>query len=96
MTTVQIHLPDDHAAALRMKAAAHGLTLEAWLQKLADEAPPGDDDTDLGEGPEPPRSLSARIRGIWADMPGDVRAEYPEGGAHQIDHHVYGLPKRDE
>jgi Arc/MetJ-type ribon-helix-helix transcriptional regulator len=41
-----------------------------------------------------PRPLSARIRNLWADMPADVRAEYPEGGAYQIDHHVYGLPKR--
>ena len=27
--------PDDQAAALKAKAAAQGLTLEAWLEKLA-------------------------------------------------------------
>jgi hypothetical protein len=27
-------------------------------------------------------------------MPAEVRAEYPEGGARQVDHHVYGLPKQ--
>jgi plasmid stability protein len=32
-----IELPDQQAAALKAKAAAQGLTLEAWLQKLADE-----------------------------------------------------------
>lgn len=30
-----IDLPDEHAEALRAKAAAQGLTLEAWLEKLA-------------------------------------------------------------
>lgn len=40
MTLLQI--PDEQAAALRARAAEQGLTLEAWLQKLAgiDEASP--------------------------------------------------------
>ena len=33
MTLLQI--PDDQAAALQARAAAEGLTLEAWLRKLA-------------------------------------------------------------
>ena len=33
MTLLQI--PDDQAAALHAKAAAEGLTLEAWLRRLA-------------------------------------------------------------
>jgi plasmid stability protein len=35
MTVIEI--PDDQAAALKAKAAAQGLTLEAWLGKLARE-----------------------------------------------------------
>jgi hypothetical protein len=35
MTTLQI--PDQQAAALRARAAAEGLTLEAWLARLAEE-----------------------------------------------------------
>lgn len=35
MTVIQI--PDEQAAALKAKAAAQGLTLEAWFRKLADE-----------------------------------------------------------
>lgn len=31
-----IELPDNQAAALKAKAAAQGLTLKAWLGKLAD------------------------------------------------------------
>jgi hypothetical protein len=32
-----IELPDRQAAALKARAAALGLTLEAWLKRLADE-----------------------------------------------------------
>ena len=32
-----IELSDQQAAALKAKAAAQGLTLEAWLEKLADD-----------------------------------------------------------
>ena len=35
MTVIKI--PDDEAAALKAKAAAEGLSLEAWLRKLAKE-----------------------------------------------------------
>ena len=33
MTVIQ--LPDDQAAALKARAAAQGLTLEAWFEKLS-------------------------------------------------------------
>lgn len=39
MTVIEI--PDDQAAALKARAAAHGLTLEAWFAKLAEEETPG-------------------------------------------------------
>ena len=35
--TVTIEIPEDRVALLKAKAAAQGLTLEDWLQKLADE-----------------------------------------------------------
>ena len=38
MTTLQIDLPDHQAASLQAIAASHGLTLSAWLGKLAEEA----------------------------------------------------------
>jgi hypothetical protein len=37
---VVIELPDEQAAALKAKAAAQGLTLTAWLAKLAEAEPP--------------------------------------------------------
>ena len=45
-----IELPDDQAAALKAKAAAQGLTLEAWFRKLAEpEAPTGKSRYSLSE-----------------------------------------------
>ena len=44
MTVIEI--PDSQAAALKAKAAAEGLTLKAWLGKLAEEA--------LAHGPSKP------------------------------------------
>jgi hypothetical protein len=86
MTVIEI--PDDQAAALTAKAAAAGLSLKAWLKQLADnEGPP--------VSPPSRKPLSEVIGEIWADMPADVRAKLPRDGASQVDHYVYGLPKRD-
>jgi hypothetical protein len=52
MTVIQ--LPDQQAAALRAKAAAMGLTLEAWLERLADEG-------DLTNAPRSAQAAVARI-----------------------------------
>ena len=37
--TLTIRLSDEQAAALRAKAAAAGLSVEQWIQKLAEEQP---------------------------------------------------------
>ena len=37
MTTVKIDIPDQQAAALSEKAAAQGMTLERWFQKVAEK-----------------------------------------------------------
>ena len=42
MTTVKIDIPDQQATALLAKAAAQGLTLEGWFQKMADQPAPGE------------------------------------------------------
>ena len=63
MTTVHINLPDDWAAKLADKAAAHGMTLEDWIaRRLADEEAPAAESS--GE-----RSSVAGFEtgyGIWA------------------------------
>jgi hypothetical protein len=37
--TVTIEIPNERLATLKAKAAAQGLTLQDWLQKLASEEP---------------------------------------------------------
>jgi len=81
-------LPDDQAEALTAKAAAAGLGLEAWLEQLAGTK------TQPASGTSQ-RPLSEEIAEIWSDMPAGVRASLPRDGTSQIDHYVYGLPKRD-
>jgi len=40
MTTLQINVSDQKAAALRAYAEAHGLTVEQWFLQLAEQATP--------------------------------------------------------
>jgi hypothetical protein len=39
MTTLQINIPDQRAAALKAYAQAQGLTVEKWLEQLVEQAP---------------------------------------------------------
>ena len=39
MQVIELTVTDEQAAALRARAAAAGLTLEAWLNKLASAEP---------------------------------------------------------
>jgi hypothetical protein len=88
-----IELPDDQAAALAAKASAEGLSLEDWLKKLAIDEP-------LKSSRSSP---SLDDRPIWEviteqmkDIPDEVFERLPKDGASQVDHYIYGLPKRDE
>ena len=81
-----IELSDDHAAALKAKAEAEGLTLEAWLRKLAGEERPT---------PAPHRHISEVIVENMQSIPPDVMASMPKDGASQHDHYIYGWPKKD-
>lgn len=83
-----IELPDEEAAVLKAKAAAEGLSLEAWLQKLAQRE-------------DRPASFSHRhiadvILENMRDVPPEVMARMPKDGASQHDHYIYGWPKKEE
>ena len=88
-----IELPDDQAAALAVKASAQGLSLEEWFKKLAMDEPL------KSSRPTP----CVDNRPIWEivteqvkDIPDEVFDKLPKDGASQVDHYIYGLPKRDE
>jgi hypothetical protein len=80
-----IELSDEQAAALKAKAAAAGLTLEAWLKKLADE--------DMAAPPR--RHIADVICENMKNVPPEIMATMPKDGASQHDHYIYGWPKRD-
>jgi hypothetical protein len=81
-----IELPDEQAAALKAKAAAAGLTLEAWLKKLAEEE----------VAARPRRHIADVICENMQNVPPEIMATMPKDGASQHDHYIYGWPKREE
>jgi hypothetical protein len=82
-----IELPDEKAAVLKAKAAAEGLSLEDWLQKLAQEERPAI---------PPDRHIADVILENMRDVPLEVMARMPQDGASQHDHYIYGWPKKEE
>jgi len=86
--TLKIDFADEQTAALEAKAQAQGLSAEQYARQVLEH--------DLNSGSEPRRHISQAIREIWSDMPDDVPASLPRDAASQIDHYVYGLPKREQ
>lgn len=87
LTMTVIELPDEQVAALKAKANAAGLTLEAWLEQLASEQehPPS----------RPARHIADVIVENMQDVPPEIMARMPEDGASQHDHYIYGWPKKE-
>lgn len=85
--SVTIELPDESAARLAKLARARGSTLERWLEELAstpEERP----------APAEYRPISQVIADIVSDVPAEACASLPVDGASQVDHYLYGHPKR--
>jgi hypothetical protein len=87
IVTLTIEIPDAEARALTAKAGAQGVSAQQYAEQLLRR----DLEQQVQKLP-----LSARIRELWNDMPEEVLAKLPADGASQIDHYVYGLPKRGQ
>jgi hypothetical protein len=85
MTVIEI--PDEQAEALKAKAAAEGLSLEAWLHKLAATEPSIE---------KPLQTIADIIVSSMRDVPPEIMATMPTDGASQHDHYIYGWPKKEE
>ncbi len=89
MTSITIELPDQQAAALSAQAAEHGLTLEAWVQKLAVADPSAGVDPagtiDWSQCPAV-ESIPGKVSGAWVlkdtRMPVSAIFENLEAGAN--------------
>jgi hypothetical protein len=53
-----------------------------------------DQDTAPPQPPEASKPIWEHICDAFANVPDDELASLPEDGAAQVDHYVYGLPKR--
>jgi hypothetical protein len=84
-----IELPDEQAAALKAKANAAGLTLEAWLKQLADA------EREPAPAARPLQTAADIVLDCMRDVPAEVMAAQPQDGASQHDHYIYGWPKRE-
>jgi hypothetical protein len=84
--TLTIDLTDEEVKALAARAREQGVSAEQYARQVLEH--------DLRSGLAR-RPISQSIREIWNDIPADVRAKLPRDGASQVDHYVYGLPKRD-
>lgn len=82
-------LTDEQATALQAKAAAEGLSLEAWIEKLAEPTAPN------SPVERPLRSIADFIVESMKDVPPEIMDAMPTDGASQHDHYIYGWPKRD-
>jgi hypothetical protein len=90
MTVIELELPDEQAAYLKAQAEARGLTIGEWIAELSGQI-----------SPRPDRPVDERpIWEILADSLKDIPPEeldlLPKDGASQVDHYVYGLPKRNQ
>jgi LmbE family N-acetylglucosaminyl deacetylase len=85
--TLTINLSDEQARALEAKAAAEGLSVEEWIQKLAEPNP-------IAE--RPLQTAAEIILSSMRDIPPEIMATMPTDGASQHDHYIYGWPKKEE
>jgi len=83
--TLTIKLSDEQARALEAKAAAEGLSIEEWIQKLG-EAQPAE---------RPLENAAEIILSSMRDVPPEIMATMPRDGASQHDHYIYGWPKKE-
>jgi len=85
--TLTINLSDEQATALQAKAAAEGLSLEVWLQKLAEQETPVE---------RPMQAAADIILSCMRNVPPEIMSAMPADGASQHDHYIYGWPKKQE
>jgi hypothetical protein len=87
-----LELSPEREAAL--KAQARGLSIEQWLLPLAEQSGPAP--LQMEERNHESRPIWDVIADNMKDVPPEDLAALPKDGASQIDHYVYGLPKRDQ
>ena len=86
LLAVVIELSPEREAALRPQAEAHGLSVQDWLLRLAEQQP------DQESGAEPFWKIFTET---IHTLPPEVFDDLPVDGASEHDHYLYGSPKRN-
>jgi hypothetical protein len=81
-----LELSDEQVAVLQAKADAEGLSLDQWIQKLAQP------DRTVER---PLQSAADIILDAMREVPPEIMATMPTDGASQHDHYIYGWPKKE-
>jgi hypothetical protein len=84
--TLTIDLPEEQQAMLSAKARAQGVSTEEYVRRVLAES------FETSQASQPIWELIAEN---MKAVPREDLAVLPPDGASQIDHYVYGVPKRD-
>jgi hypothetical protein len=91
---MRIELTPEVQAGLLTQARESGMSLEAFAEEvLRREAFRGAQERDTSSTSE--RPIWETITDMVKDIPDEVFDRLPKDGASQVDHYIYGLPKRD-
>jgi len=99
---MKLELKPEIEAGLLAQAHARGLSLEAYLEEVLEHAAHRHGGAPAGPEDKINPSIRSGDRPIWEvitdimnDVPDEVFDRLPKDGASQVDHYIYGLPKRD-
>jgi hypothetical protein len=90
--TLILELSDNKEAALKARALSQGISVEQLVHRIVDRRL---EQPETVAAPPAKRRISQRIAEIMADVPPEEFGKLPRDGARQVDHYIYGLPKRD-
>lgn len=88
-----IELPDEIAETLRLHAQAQGVSEAGYVRRAVEDALAEDNKLFREDTQDMP--IWEVIQDITKDMPEQVFDRLPKDGASQVDHYIYGLPKRE-
>ena len=88
--TLVLEVPDKKEAALKARAEAQGISAEQYAQHVLDR----DLEETTSSEPRDERPVWEVITEIMKDVSDEVFDRLPKDGARQVDHYIYGLPKR--
>ena len=92
--TLVIELPPEKEAALKEQAKAAGLSAEEFALQTLSESLPKASEARKADEPRPDETVGEMIRRIVGNPPPEEIAKLPKDAASQIDHYIYGHPKR--